>query len=357
MLNIADIDKNFAVSAAALSDLVFFNAESHPIRMYGLMREDGMLLRMPMSVAKSVSPGVTSLNAHTAGGRIRFRTNSKRIAIVAKMHSIGKMPHFALTGSAGFDLYREGGDGADYLGTYQPRFDIESTLTGALQVGDAGMQGYTLNMPLYSGVYEVFIGIEPGAVIEAPKPYKNRRPVVFYGSSITQGGCAGKPGDSYQAIISRELNLDYINLGFSGNAKAEKNISDYISSLDMSIFVYDYDHNAPTPEYLQQTHEKMFLAIREKNPELPIIMMSRPRYNQNPDTEQRLNIIRVTYERALLRNDKRVYLIPGRELMALCQNDGTVDGTHPTSLGFYSMAKPLIRIIKEITDTYPDVLD
>jgi len=202
----------------------------------------------------------------------------------------------------------------------------------------------------------VFIGIDPEAQLLPPESYRNSRPMVFYGSSITQGGCASKPGDSYQAIISRALNLDYINLGFSGNARAEKSMADYISSLDMSIFVYDYDHNAPSPEYLKETHERMFLTIREKHPDLPIIMMSRPRYNITPDTAARLAIIKETYERAIARGDKNVYLITGRELMAICKNDGSVDGTHPTSFGFYSMAQPLIHRISEIIAARPDVL-
>ena len=355
MLRIEDIDKNFAVNTDC-ANLVFYNAENKPFTLHGVMRDENMLVRMPRDVASTVSTGVAHLNKHTAGGRIRFRTNSKRIGIAAKMHAVGKMPHFALTGSAGFDLFREDPEGADFIGTYQPKFDITDRLTGCIATGEGSMNTYTLNMPLYSGILELFIGIEPGASLEEAEPYRNARPVVYYGSSITQGGCASKPGDSYQAIVSRELKLDYINLGFSGNAKAEESIANYISNLDMSIFVYDYDHNAPNPDHLLATHERMFLTIRQKNPDLPIIMMSRPRYHLTQDTARRLEIIKSTYERAVEGGDKNVYLITGRELTAICRNNGSVDGTHPTSFGFYSMAQPLLKIIDGIINNRPDVL-
>ena len=171
---------------------------------------------------------------------------------------------------------------------------------------------------------------------------------MYYGSSITQGGCASRPGMSYQAIVSRRFDYDYINLGFSGNAKAEDTIIDYIKNLDMSIFIYDYDHNAPTVEHLANTHEKMFKAIREAHPNLPIIMMSRPKFKLTDLEEQRLEIIKTTYNNAIASGDKNVYLITGKELTALCGNEGTVDNCHPTDFGFASMAKAVGDVIEKI---------
>jgi hypothetical protein len=114
----------------------------------------------------------------------------------------------------------------------------------------------TINFPLYSSVSALYIGLEENAVVEPSAGYKNKKPMVFYGSSITQGACASRPGNSYANIVSRTLGIDHINLGFSGNAKGEQTMADYIASLDMSVFVYDYDYNAPDPEHLQNTHQK-----------------------------------------------------------------------------------------------------
>ena len=153
---------------------------------------------------------------------------------------------------------------------------------------------------------------------------------------------------SYQAIISRRFDYDYINLGFSGNAKAEDSIADYIKNLDMSLFVYDYDHNAPTVEHLANTHEKMFKAIREKHPLLPIIIMSRPKYYLTDEEKISRNIIETTYNNAVSAGDKNVYFIDGKALTRLCKDSGTVDNCHPTDFGFASMAKALSKVIADI---------
>ena len=141
--------------------------------------------------------------------------------------------------------------------------------------------------------------------------------------------------------------MDYINLGFSGNAKAEDEIAAYIKELPMSLFVYDYDHNAPSLEYLQATHEKMFRIIRDRNPNLPIVMMSKPQFYLNPADEKRRQVVERTYQNAIHAGDKNVYFIPGQDLMTYCGNDGTVDAVHPTDYGFFSMAKVLGDLIEK----------
>ncbi len=139
-----------------------------------------------------------------------------------------------------------------------------------------------------------------------------------------------------EAIIARELNYDFVNLGFSGNAKAEEEIAEYIAGLSMSLFVYDYDHNAPSVEHIRSTHERMFKKVREKNPCL--IIMPRPKYYLTEEETVRRDIIKATYENALSSVDKNVYFIDGKELMVLCKDNGTVDNTHPIDFGFNSMA-------------------
>ena len=117
---------------------------------------------------------------------------------------------------------------------------------------------------------DVLIELEDDAKLETPTPYTLERPMVFYGSSITEGGCATRPANAYTALLSRWLDADYINLGFSGSAKGEMEIANYIAGLDMSVFILDYDHNAPTIEHLAETHEPFFKMIRS------ILLMVRP---------------------------------------------------------------------------------
>lgn len=350
MQNIAEIDKNFKVeSKIQVEGLKYYSVLDGNFTINGVKYEDGAFRRISEQTAKEVSDGVAWLSVHTAGGRVRFITDSSYISIYAKMFEIGKMSHFALTGSAGFDLYEKYENGQYYKGTYVPPFNIMDGFESIIRLDGEGEREYIINFPLYSGVKELYIGLDEKAVIRPAKEYKNNKPVVFYGSSITQGGCASRPGNSYQAIISRILDCDYINLGFSGMAKGEEAMAEYISNLDMSCFVYDYDHNAPDCEHLRATHERMFKTIREKNPQLPIIMLSRPIFHLNDNEKERLEIIKNTYLNAIKSEDKNVYFIAGPDLISEdAIETATVDDCHPNDSGFLSMALSVNKVLKEL---------
>ena len=285
MKTIKDIDQNFKVETKIEREgLKFFNPEEAPFKIYGVFREGDRFRRMPEAVAKTVSEGVEYLHTNTAGGRVRFVTDSPYVVINAKLDKNDPMDHFASTGISGFDLYVKEEGKQVYTGTFRlpsvpvnnyisisvPSKDFESIVYLS---GEKKLREITINMPLYSDVKEFYIGLDENSQLKEHEEYKPTKPIVYYGPSTTQGGCATRPGMAYEAIIERELDIDYINLGFSGNAKGEQEMSDYIKNLDMSIFVLDYDHNAPTEEHLELTHEKMFKCVREANPDLPILML------------------------------------------------------------------------------------
>lgn len=349
MRDISQIDKNFSIKTTIdKNDVVFHDIKEAPLRICGVFFDNGTYRRLPEAVAQTVSPRVQALSAHTSGGRVRFRTDSPYIAISARMPVVGKMPHFALTGSAGFDLYADG----RYVKTFVPPFKVQDGYESVIELGTAEMRDITINFPLYSAVSELYIGICDKAVLREPQPYRHEKPVVYYGSSITQGGCASRPGNCYSAILSRKLDFDYVNLGFSGSGKGEKEIAEYIAGLDMSVFVYDYDHNAPTVEHLKQTHESMFQTIRQKNPQLPIVILSRPKCDLTDEEKERLSIIRATFENAKAKDDANVYFLDGMTLMAMAAGEGTVDGCHPNDLGFASMARALEPLLGKILNNF-----
>lgn len=350
MSRITKIDKNFEIkSSSDKTDLKFYSALKEPFQINGVYYEDGKYRRLPEEVAKSVSWGVFCLHSNTAGGRLRFKTNSEYIVLYAKMGELCKMPHFAYTGSIGFDLYERINGREQYVDTFIPKGDITDTIDTFINVGYSDKEReFVINFPLYSEVKALYIGLKDSATVSAPTPYKYGKPIVYYGSSITQGACASRAGTSYQGFISRRFDADFINLGFSGNAKGEDAMAEYVKNLDMSVFVYDYDHNAPDTEHLKATHEKMFKTVRQANPTLPIIIMSRPQFTLTPDEEERLEIIKETYNNALSSGDKNVYLLTGKELTALCENEGTVDNCHPTDFGFASIAKALGDLLEKI---------
>ncbi len=343
MSNIDDIDKNFKVETGIKQEgIKYYNPEEKPFKIYGVFREADKLRRLPKAVGEAVNEGVLLLGAHTAGGRIRFRTDSKYIALVARI-AAGRMPHFAFTGSAGFDIYIDGG----YISTYVPTVDVTGHVEGIKTFPDSKMRDVTIHMPLYSSVYELYIGLDENASVEEAAPYKVENPIVYYGSSITQGGCASRPGMAYQNIVSRHFDCDHINLGFSGSAKGEEAMANYIAGLEMSAFVLDYDHNAPNVEHLDATHERFFKIIRKAHPTLPVIMMPRPAIFKCNDDDRRRAVIEKTYNHARAAGDENVYYISSAELCALCGTEGTVDGCHPTDLGFASMAKAVIEAIEK----------
>lgn len=345
MNSIANIDKNFEVKTVVEDTLNFFSSLETPFHIHGLISTPKGFARMPEETAAAVNEGVFSLFRNTAGGRLRFRTNSPKVAIRAKMANIGKMPHFALTGSAGFDLY----EGTIYRGTFVPPFDIENGYESMIVLPGIQERELTVHFPLYSDVLSLEIGLCAGASLLPAADYCKKLPVVYYGSSITQGGCVSRPGNCYENIISRRLDCDHINLGFSGSARGEDAMADYIAGLPMSIFVYDYDYNAPSVEHLQNTHEPMFRRIRRKNPLLPVIMISRPQPNPTAEELVRRDIIKSTCENAISAGDKNVYFIDGSTMLHLFGGDGgTVDNCHPNDLGFMCMAKSIGAVVEQI---------
>ena len=197
-------------------------------------------------------------------------------------------------------------------------------------------------------VKKLTVGLSHGATLKKAAPYEKEVPILFYGSSITQGGCASRPGNSYESRVSRALSAEFINLGFSGSCRAEEEMAHYIKTLDMSAFVFDYDHNSRNPEYLASTHQKFFKLVREAKPELPILILSRPEAVLKGSALVSKEIIEKTFTDAKAEGDQNVYFLDGPKLMKLAGTDGTVDGCHPNDLGFYSMAEAVIAVLRPV---------
>jgi len=343
-------------TALELADVRFREVREKPFDIYGLYdaHKEGRFRRLPEDVAAATSSSVLSLSTNTAGGRVRFCTDSQYIAIHAVMPHMGDMDHFPLTGSAGFDLYVLEGARYYFYGTYRPGIDTSKKgMEGVISFPDRKFRQVMIHFPLYSDVEKLYIGLNGDAMLDHGLRYRFDKPVVYYGSSITQGGCASRPGNSYQSIISIDYDCDFINLGFSGSAKAEDAIKEYMASMDMSVFVMDYDHNAPTVEHLQNTHEPLYRAIRAAHPTLPIVFVSAPdttRYihGENPKNARRA-VIYATYQKALAEGDRYVRFIDGDSLFEGAHHDlCTVDGCHPNDAGFIRMADRIGHVVASL---------
>ncbi len=342
--DISAIDKNFAVEIVREGDTEFYDVRKEPFDLYGFYeaRTEFPFKRLPDEVATKVNDGVKSLYFDTAGGRVRFMTDSPHIILRARMKRVTRLEHMPLLGTAGFDLYVDTEDGAysRYVRPFIPPRDVSDEYTAKVPLGAKKKRFITINFPSYSKVNEVYIGVESGSCVGHGVKYKDMPPIVYYGSSITQGACSSRPGNIYQNVIARRTNIDYINLGFSGNGKAEDTIVEYMATLKMSAFVCDYDHNAPAPEYLRATHQKMYDKIRAAKPDVPYIMISRPDFDCSYDENiLRRDVIIDTYRHARANGDKNVYYIDGASVFRgryseMC----TADHVHPNDLGFALMA-------------------
>ena len=329
------------------SDTIFANVRCGAFKILGLFysEEEEIFRRVPKAVAEATSEGVAHCARQAAGGRIRFRTNSPYVAIDMKNERFWGGGNLNIAGIGGVDIY----DGVDFKGALAHDFTVDKyRLVGTVELGD-GWHDVTVHTPPFCTVKDIEIGLAATAEIEEARPYKYEKPVVFYGSSITHGACASRPGLSYENQLVRQLDFNYTNLGFSGSAKAEPAIAEYVANLDMSVFVYDYEHNTPSIEHLRESHERMFLTVREKHPDIPIIIISAPRRpNLDGDELTRREILRTTCENARSRGDNNVYFIAGNEFFeGNVGEDFSIDSCHPTDAGFYFMAKKVAPVLRK----------
>lgn len=335
-MRIEEIDKNFKLDTALpAEDIVWVDVRDEVFDLYGLYnpRTEETFHRVPKEVCDGCNDWVAILETHTSGGRVRFKTNSPFICLKVE-YSLEHMPHMPLSGSSGFDIYVQKQGEFSYMHSVIPGREDQHGFERLIN-RPAEMTDYIINFPLYNNVKKLYLGFKKGSVIERGEKYAIEKPIVFYGSSITQGGCASRPGNAYQSFISQRFNSDFINLGFSGSAKGEQAMAEYIASIPMSAFVLDYDYNSPSDEEYEKTHESFFKTFRKAQPDTPVIIVTRP----YPCNLKRIEIARRTYEAAVATGDKNVVFVDGRTLFGEdFKTCCTVDGCHPNDLGFYRMA-------------------
>ena len=334
-----------------MENIEFFKPYEKPFEIFGLYGspEANGYCRIPKEVANATSARVSELYSNTAGGRIRFKTDSD-ILVIRHKGKAALTYHTTPAMRSGYDVYIDRSQGAISLGCTKPDpFSItEYEFTYVLGAGEKEL---TVNMPLYGNVEEVTLGLRAGAAISAHSPYKYNTPIVFYGSSITQGACSSRPGKAYEAIISRKYDVNFTNLGFSGACRAEDSMIDYLAELEMSAFVSAYDHNAPTVEHLKKTHHRLYEKIREKHPDIPYFMITKPDFRFEKDSLDRRAVVMESYLEAYNSGDKNVYFIDGSAFFNGTDiSDLTLDGCHPNDEGFGRMAAYIGDVIAKVMD-------
>ncbi len=356
---IEDLDKNLATPTIKETPrLRWVSATDARFTTRGLWwdaENEDAYCRLPMRAKKIVRPPVWELAQHTAGARICFRSNATSMHVRAHLLGPSSMAHMPSTGQSGVALYagppmQQKPWPVAFPATNEDHFEAE-LFSGK----SSTMREFTLYLPLYNGLKSLDIALSPGARVRPPSSPALDKPVVFYGTSITQGGCAHNPGADYPNILGRMLNLDTINLGFSGNGQGEPELARMISEIDASLVVLDYVANAGA-EGLRKTLPRFCRILRETHPTLPIAMVSRVVFSQcNHSADARLehekqrDVILDFYSRQRRKGDINLHVIDGNALIPFGKELAYSDaGVHPTNVGFESMAKGLAPQIEYI---------
>lgn len=317
---------------------------------YGLPAQTNpaVLCRLPEELLPSVSERVKHLARCASGARVRFRTDSRFLRLEAVMEEDAGKLFIDRGGISGFDMYCSENGRMSFCKLFLPE-PQEGTIKGEYVFQRPAMKDVLIHFPLFAGIHSLRLGLEPGAEILKSEPYGLDSPLVLYGSSITQGAHASRPGNSYPLLLSRWLNLDIRNLGFSGAARGEQIMADYIAGLQMCGFVLDYDHNAPSAEYLAETHYRFYEIVRQAHPLVPVILVSRPDFDLHvEDSVARRAVVRGTYEQGRGRGDRNLWFVDGELLFGTEERDAcTTDTCHPNDLGFLRMARTLLPVLQQ----------
>lgn len=309
--------------------------------------------RLPAKAEGVVRPPVWNLSRDSAGIAVRFVTDATEIhARWTVTKDRLDMPHMPATGVSGLDLYARDRDGAwRWAAVGQP---TEKSNTKVLVKGlDPGRREYLLYLPLYNGVSAVEVGVPTGAEI-APGPARepgSAKPVVFYGTSITHGGCASRPGMAHVAILGRRLDRPVVNLGFSGNGTMDPPVADLLGEIDAAAYVVDCLPNM-TAEMVSERTAPLVRAIRKARPDVPVVLAEDRDYTNGRflESQRRRNstnheALREEYRKLVAEGVAGLHYLEGDAQLG-DDGEATVDGSHPTDLGFVRMAdafEPALR--------------
>lgn len=310
--------------------------------------------RLPYRYKQSVRPELWELSRNSAGIAIRFATNSSTIAAKWKTGNVPHGPHVAKTLIKGVDLYGLHNGKWQFVGVGRP-YNEHSQQWVLVKGMEKTMKEFMLYLPMYETVDSVLIGVSPDAVISKPveAKFRNTKPIVFYGTSIVQGASAMRPGMAYPSIISRHLNIETINLGFSGNGVLEKELARAITDIDASCYVIDCGPNL-NPKMAAERTAPFIKLLKEIRPQTPVLVVENiiyPNGKFNGRIKTDIDSVNLAFRNAYatLKKEgiKGIYYLPADGLIGE-DGEATVDGTHLTDLGFLRIAEKIGSRLKEI---------
>lgn len=343
---------NNIIYSSNFDDIEYFGEESFILEGTDIPAslKENMYDRLPASYKEIVREPVWDLSKNSAGLSIRFLSNSSVITAKWELLNNISMDHMPDTGIKGVDLYYKNNNEWQYINTGRPMgFNNEYRLVDNM---DNELREYKIFLPLYDGLKNIEIGIDKSSFIRKPRK-SEKKPIIFYGTSITQGACASRPGMAHTNIISRKLDRNVINFGFSGNGRMEQPISELISESDPTFYVIECMPNMYPSDMVTSNTIPLVDTIRNKHPNTPIILVdlfTSPLTvldnNADKGTYEMNNALKTEYEKMISNGyDNIIYLESSNAL----GNDfeGTVDAVHFTDLGFMRYSNFLIEKFNE----------
>lgn len=276
-MKVEKLDKDMGIKTVQENSVIWYDPRDSPFKLSGFawFDQERRYRRLPQQPTLGIPDPVDILANCTAGGQIRFQTDATKLAIKVKLIGKANMSHMPATGQCGFDCYIGEASQQQFCNVTRYDHTHEDYEITIFERQDNNFIEITLNFPLYQGVEKIEIGINNNAQVGAPPDYDSDKKVIFYGTSITQGGCASRPGMAYTNILSRRINMEFINLGFSGNGKGEPNMARLISKIENpACLVLDYEPNCVSTSLYKETLPEFIRIYRESHPDIPILVLS-----------------------------------------------------------------------------------
>lgn len=327
------------------ADLAWHDVQTWGLEGRGFSDTEKYYDRLPAQAKGVVRDAVWNLSRHSAGMMVLFRTDATAINVDHLVTSANlALPHMPATGVSGLDLYARDTDGHwRWVAVTRPNAQhMKTQIVSGLR---PGMRDYAIYLPLYNGTESLKIGVPANSKFQPVAP-RVQKPIVFYGTSITHGACASRPGMAHPAILGRRLDRPTINLGFSGNGKLEKEVGQFLVELDPAVYVLDCLPNMVAAEITERT-VPMISQLRAAHPRVPIVLVEDRTYpaswirqSQQQRNDSSRIAFKAAYQQLLKDGVEKLFYVDGDSLLA-SDRDDTTDGSHPSDLGFFNQANAI----------------
>jgi len=325
---------------------VWYDGQTLPLEGRAFNDTQSFYDRLPARAQSNVTSSVWGLSHHSAGMALRFVSDAGTFKLRWAVRNAGlAMPHMPATGVSGLDIYQRTPEGWRFVKNGRP-----SAVTNVMDFGLAPDTECMVYLPLYNGTALLEVGIPKGKTISAPPPRKGgiAKPIVFYGTSITHGGCASRPGMAFTAIAGRLLDAPVVNLGFSGSGKMEMAMCDLLAEIDASAYVLDCVWNM-NDALIGERAEPFIRALRERHPATPILLAEDCNVFGRAPTSKAL-VLRGIYDKLKGENAAlwaNLHYLEAKDMLGH-DGEGTVDGCHPNDLGMMRQGMVYGQALKKI---------